>query len=247
MATWRDTIAALAPYARVIAPDNVGFGNSDGLPDGGYVDRTRRGAYIKALLNELGVERATLVGHSEGGFVALRMAIEYPELSQNLIIVSSGSAAPVLGGALDDGWRAAGRSIYDYSAGAETVEGFLEMNAPLVHNSTPAIKAMLSRNYHLAVERGQLDMFRRSAAEESDFAAYMAKQTELIDPFLAGIDARTWLIWGAQDPTAPTERAIKLARLIPGADLCVLSKASHMVMWDRTEAFNAVLRCCVTS
>lgn len=241
ISTWRATVETLAPVARVIAPDNIGFGKTASAPDGRYVDRTRRSGHIKALLDVLDIKQATVIGHSEGGFVALRLAIEHPLLVRSLVVVSSGSAAPILGGNLDDDWKAAGQSVYDYRKDADTVEGFLAKNSPLIHRTTRQTEAMLRTSYRAAVDRGQLKMFRRSAADENNFEAYMAHQALLIEPFLCTLNIPTLLIWGAEDPTAPVERAVKLMRGIVKADLSVLSGASHMVMWDREAAFLRLL------
>jgi pimeloyl-ACP methyl ester carboxylesterase len=49
-------------------------------------------------------------------------------------------------------------------------------------------------------------------------------------------------MWSADDPTVPVERGLALQRLMPRSDMHVFSRAQHMLMHDRSEAFNSVLR-----
>ena len=85
---WEDVIPPLAEHHTVIAPDLVGHGES-AKPPGDY----SLGAYasgIRDLLLALGHERATVVGHSLGGGVAMQFAYQFPECVDRLVLVSSG-------------------------------------------------------------------------------------------------------------------------------------------------------------
>jgi pimeloyl-ACP methyl ester carboxylesterase len=84
--TWRALITALAPTHRVLAIDLRGFGWSD-APRHGYStdDRVRD---VLAVLDELAIPHADLVGHDWGGWVAFRMALEHPGRVRRLVAVS---------------------------------------------------------------------------------------------------------------------------------------------------------------
>ncbi len=87
-ATWSNVLPYLAEHFTVIAPDLLGHGES-AKPRGDY----SLGAYasgIRDLLVALGHERATFVGHSLGGGVAMQMAYQFPEHCERLVLVSSG-------------------------------------------------------------------------------------------------------------------------------------------------------------
>ena len=96
--TWESVAPSLADRHDVIAPDFLGHGAS-AKPRGDY----SLGAFasgVRDLLQVLGVERATLVGHSLGGGVAMQFAYQHPELCERLVLVSSGglghSVSPLL-------------------------------------------------------------------------------------------------------------------------------------------------------
>jgi pimeloyl-ACP methyl ester carboxylesterase len=89
--TWRDLIPELARNYTVIAPDLLGHGRSD-KPRADYSVAAYANA-MRDLLTVLDVERATVVGHSLGGGVAMQFAYQYPERCERLVVVSSGGVS----------------------------------------------------------------------------------------------------------------------------------------------------------
>src|SRR5207302_11184721 len=85
---WDQVVPLLAERYTVVAPDLLGHGES-AKPRGDY----SLGAYaasVRDLLVALGHRRATVVGHSLGGGVAMQFAYEYPPFAERLVLVSSG-------------------------------------------------------------------------------------------------------------------------------------------------------------
>ncbi len=240
-ATWRGAIEALASAFRVVAYDQVGFGRSDMPKDGRYMNRLERVGHALGFVDALGIRRATLVGHSEGAFMATRMAIARPELASGLVIVTSGGTAPRLGGELDRGWMEASKTAYDYSGGADTEDGFIRANGSLSRRNDPALERLLRENYRRAATAGQIAMFRNLPADELDLDRYVQLQERHIHPHLSALTTPTLIVWASDDPTVPVERGVALMRLFPRADLHVLGGASHMVMHDRADGFNRLL------
>src|SRR5450756_1607516 len=85
---WAPLVSLLAEDCTLIAPDLLGHGDSS-TPRGDYSLGAHAGG-LRDLLDELGVQRATLVGHSLGGGVALQFAWLFPERVERLVLVSSG-------------------------------------------------------------------------------------------------------------------------------------------------------------
>lgn len=109
-AYWRKTIEVLAGRGyRVIAPDQIGFGKSS-KPAGYQFSFQALAENTQALLASLGVERVSVVGHSMGGMLAVRLALMYPSQVEKLALV-----API---GLED-WKRAGvkpRTVDDWYA-----------------------------------------------------------------------------------------------------------------------------------
>src|SRR6059058_4457174 len=85
---WERVLPLLAQHHTVIAPDLLGHGRS-GKPRGDY----SLGAYasgIRDLLSILGIAKATIVGHSLGGGIAMQFAYQFPERVERLVLVDSG-------------------------------------------------------------------------------------------------------------------------------------------------------------
>ncbi|MDA0249552.1 MAG: alpha/beta fold hydrolase [Actinomycetota bacterium] len=93
--TWRSVIKPLSRRFRVIAPDLPGHGEST-KPRSDY----SLGAFavlLRDLLDELGVTRATIIGHSLGGGVAMQFLYQHPDYAQRLILIGSGGLGPDVG------------------------------------------------------------------------------------------------------------------------------------------------------
>lgn len=85
---WRDVALRLAERYTVIAPDLIGHGDS-ATPRGDY-SLGAHASSIRDLLAVLGVERATIVGHSLGGGVAMQFFYQFPQRTERLVLISSG-------------------------------------------------------------------------------------------------------------------------------------------------------------
>ena len=92
---WRELIPRLAKNYRVVAPDLLGHGKSV-KPRGDY----SLGAFavsLRDLLDELGITKATIVGHSLGGGVAMQFLYQHPDYGERLILISSGGLGSDVG------------------------------------------------------------------------------------------------------------------------------------------------------
>jgi pimeloyl-ACP methyl ester carboxylesterase len=108
--TWESTIRELTQAGyRVVAPDQIGFCKSS-KPERYQYSFQQLAANTRALLDHLGVQRVTVLGHSTGGMLAVRYALLHPQQVEQLVLVN-----PI---GLED-WKALGvpwRSIDDWYA-----------------------------------------------------------------------------------------------------------------------------------
>ncbi|PWE44500.1 alpha/beta fold hydrolase [Pseudomonas prosekii] len=87
-ATWDSSIKALSDAGyRVIAPDQIGFCTSS-KPDSYQYTFQQLATNTQQLLKALGIQKATLLGHSTGGMLATRYALQYPEQVEQLALVN---------------------------------------------------------------------------------------------------------------------------------------------------------------
>src|SRR4051794_8645756 len=85
---WEQVALELAERFTVIAPDLIGHGDSAAVR--GDYSIGAHAASIRDLLAVIGVERATIVGHSLGGGVAMQFFYQFPQRTERLVLVSSG-------------------------------------------------------------------------------------------------------------------------------------------------------------
>ena len=96
--TWAEVIGRLAESHTVIAPDLLGHGDSD-KPRGDYSIAAYANG-MRDLLSVLDIEKATVVGHSLGGGIALQFAYQFPERCERLALVGSGGLGPEMSAGL---------------------------------------------------------------------------------------------------------------------------------------------------
>jgi pimeloyl-ACP methyl ester carboxylesterase len=231
---WRDVMPWLSDRYTVLAPDLLGHGES-AKPRGDY----SLGAYasgIRDLLAALGYERATFLGHSLGGGVAMQLAYQFPEWCERLVLVSSGG----LGHQVHFLLRAAALP------GAEWV-------LPLIAGPGPrdvgvAVGRLMSR---LGIRPApDLAEFARGYASLADIEArhaFIHTLRSVIDPTGQRVSARDRLylaaevpslvIWGANDRIIPVRHGRRAHEEMPGSRFAELPDAGHFPQLDQPRAF----------
>src|SRR5690554_3364155 len=141
--SWK-TLAETMPELRIIAPDLRGRGRSNGLP--GPWGMPTHAADMVAILDEFGLDRVIVVGHSMGAFVAATLAMRAPERVSELILIDGGLPIPVPAGvAQEDLPRALiGPAAERLSMTFESVQAyrdFWRVHPAFAEEWTPAIEA----------------------------------------------------------------------------------------------------------
>lgn len=236
-ATWDDVIPRLAGRHTVIAPDLIGHGDSE-KPRGDY----SLGAYanaIRDLLEALGRERATVVGHSLGGGVAMQFAYQFPERCERLGLVSSGG----LGREVHLLLRAAALP------GAEAVLPWLCVAG---QRSVGHVVHALGRvGFRASADLEETWRSFVSLAEPEARRAFLHTVRSIIDLGGQRVSARdrlyltaglpTLIVWGEQDPLIPVQHARAAQLAIRGSRIEVFPGAGHFPHRDEPVRFAEVL------
>lgn len=230
-ASWRFAIDHFSQSYRVVAVDLPGFGWSsrDATLPLGHADHARR---ITRLMDELGIERATIVGHSMGGGVALRVAAAYPERVERLVL-----AAPVdpnSGGT----WQRAARRMW----GLNLIGPMMERNPTLVNRMVRSALRQMSAD-PAWVDDDVVGLYARPLAQPGTSRclvrlAACAQDDPAID--LATIRVPTLVVCGAADNAIPGSVGEAIAASIPGARLEMMESA-HLLIEEHPEQFNALV------
>jgi pimeloyl-ACP methyl ester carboxylesterase len=213
--TWEPWAHGLATEHRVILLDLPGAGLSPPDPTGDYTD-SRSLQLIIALMDQLDVARASVVGHSMGGRLAWRLAASHPERVDRLVLV-----AP-------DGFASPGFE-YGRAPDVPAMLGLMEYALPrplLRMNLAPAYADPATLTDALTTR--YQDLMLAPGARGAMLARM--RQTVLQDPvpLLARIQAPTLLVWGEQDAMIPIANADDYIRAMPRATLVSLPGVGHL-------------------
>ncbi|QDI02817.1 alpha/beta hydrolase [Xanthomonas cerealis pv. cerealis] len=248
-ATWESAIAALtAAGYRVIAPDQIGFCKSS-KPQAYQFSFAQLAANTHALLQQAGVSRAVLVGHSMGGMLAAHYALQYPQDVSQLLLVN-----PI---GLED-WKAAGvpwRSIDAwYAKELKTDAASIKQYQQSVYYGgqwKPAYERWVTMQAGLYAGPG-----RERVAWNQALTSDMVFNQPVVQQF-AQLRVPTTLFIGQRDRTAigkdlaPPALAKSLgdypalgkraAAAIPGATLIEFADLGHAPQVEAPPRFNAAL------
>ncbi|HET7054360.1 MAG TPA: alpha/beta fold hydrolase [Solirubrobacterales bacterium] len=234
---WRETIEPLARHHTVIAPDFPGHGSSEA--GGGDYSLGALAGGLRDLLLTLGHERATVVGHSLGGGVAMQLAYQHPETIERLVLVSSGG----LGREVSPVLRAAalpGADLFiSLTAGVGQRAGsVLGRGLGAVGLRPSADIAEVARGY-AALE----DPARRAAflATLSAVVGTGGQRVHAGDRLYLAEAVPVLIVWGARDSIIPVRHGEEAVRAIPGGRLEVFEDVGHLPQLEAPGRFVAVL------
>jgi pimeloyl-ACP methyl ester carboxylesterase len=223
-ANWQEVIEPLSRTHAVIAPDLPGHGAS--APGAGDYSLGGLAAGVRDLLIALGHERATLVGHSLGGGIAMQFAYQFPEMVERLVLVSSGGLGPDVSPLL----RAAALPGADLFIAATASLG--QRIGPTLGRALEAIG--LRPNADVAeVIRGYgslTDPVRRAAflATVRAVIGTGGQRIAANDRLYLAEAMPVLIVWGARDPIIPAHHGEDAHRHIPGSRLEVFDGIGHL-------------------
>jgi pimeloyl-ACP methyl ester carboxylesterase len=222
--TWRDLVPVLARDHMVIAPDLLGHGRSD-KPRADYsISAFANG--LRDLLGILGVESASVVGHSLGGGVAMQFAYQYPHLCERLVLVSSGGVGREVNPVL--------RLVS--LPNADVALHLLRLPAARL---TGHLAAAALRRTGLAIGQDAPDLVRvfdalpdatsRAAVVRTLRAVvdWRGQVVTMLDRAYLARGLPTLLVWGSRDPIIPAGHAHAAHAALPGSRLEIFDGAGH--------------------
>lgn len=225
---YRHVIAALSKTHRCIAPDHLGFGLSDRPPDFAYTPEAHA-QVLGEFVQQLGLERITLVVHDFGGPIGLPLALQAPSRVARVVILNSWAwpldrdpqmarGARFIGGA-------AGRFLYKYANAS------LRLIMPSAFGDRRKLTTAIHRQY--------LEVFRDRDARVRvlhALAKSLLGSRDFYQTLLNGVPALRRLpvliIWGMKDSAFKPYQLARWEQLLPGAAVARVADAGH---WPHEE------------
>ena len=232
--TWNAVMPLIAHECTVVAPDLLGHGDSAQAMGDYSLGSLASG--VRDLLVALGHERATIVGQSLGGGVAMQFAYQFPERCERLVLVSSGG----LGREVSTLLRALSVPGAEYLLAVGT--------AARVQNAGAAVARWLEK-VGLQPAPGVAEIMRSYASlgTREARAAFVNTLRAVIDPGGQRVSARdrlyltqdmpTMIAWGDHDPIIPVAHAYAAHEAMPGSRLHIYPGAGHYPHCDSPDLF----------
>lgn len=225
-ANWRLNLPELAKAFRVIAPDMFGFGYSDSK--GRIEDKRIWVDQVASLLDSLGIDKVSMVGNSFGGGITLAFMIAHPDRVERAVLMGPAGLNFPITPALD--------LVWGYEPSLEAMRDSLKY---LAWDHSRLTDDLVRSRYEASRRPGAHEPYSTTfgGADRQRNIAMLASREEDI----AALRHEVLILHGYFDQVIPLESTVRLAGLLPRADLHVFGECGHWVQIERMASFNRMV------
>ena len=198
----------------------MGYGYST-KPEEGAFSLDDVAAQYKALLDSLGIDRVAVVGNSQGGAIAIAMALLYPDLVAKLVLMAPGGLETRETYMEMEGIKAMIRVLYKEGISKETMRKVFRLQ---LHDESKITDEVIEERFQVAMTQHKDNIARIRVANQED------RLSEIHCPVLC--------FWGANDKFCPPSGASKIASRCPNSRTMLISSCGHWVMVEYAKLFN---------
>ncbi|MEM7181796.1 MAG: alpha/beta hydrolase [Spirochaetota bacterium] len=227
---WRETMNFLAKNGfYTIALDMPPFGLSD-RPNPSSLSSAQQALYIRSVLEELGIEKVIIIGHSFGGGPVLHFSLLAPEMIEKLILVDI---------ACQEKLQTADKSLTPLFTFLETISLKNTLVASFITNpllTETLFEKFVFKKESITAEKVQIiqvPLQRRGTTEYmGNFLGTIALQVD--NSFAKELQLKRFisipslLIWGDKDTVTPVSRAKEIQKFIPNSQIVILQDVGHI-------------------
>ncbi len=236
--SWLPALQELAGRVTFVAPDLPGHGRTD-KPRGDY-SLGAHASFLRDVLVALGHERATVVGQSLGGGIAMQFAYQYPERTERLGLVCAGG----LGREVMPLLRALTAPGVEYVLPVafqplvrDVVEGAAGLAAKVGLRPAPATNEMW-RSYTSLIDPRTRTAFLQTLRAVVDVKG---QRVSARDRLYLTNQVPTLLVWGEDDPIIPVSHAHEAHEAMPGSRLEIMEGCGHYPHCEEPRRFTRLL------
>jgi pimeloyl-ACP methyl ester carboxylesterase len=235
---WEQVALQLADRYTVVAPDLLGHGDSAAVR--GDYSLGAHACSIRDLLTTIGIDRATVVGHSLGGGIAMQFFYQFPQRVERLGLISSGGlghqVSPLLRGAALPGaaagiWLVANRRV---RAALDRMGERMRARGSRKGVYLQAVARAMRPLQDVAARRAFVQSLRSVIDVRGQHVSAMDRL------YLLG-ELPTLIVWGERDNTIPMAHGLAAHELIPNSRFVTLAKAAHFPNLEDPDGLAAAL------
>jgi len=221
-ANWRKVIGPLSESFSIVAPDIAGFGATELKPDTKYNIMLWVEHFV-AILDELGIEKVSVVGNSFGGALGLMTAINHPDRIDRLVLLGT----PCGHFPITDGLRAQGE--FD-----GTMPSMRRAISYFPHDESIITEELIAARFNAATRDGALEAFRKLMPPPEGENPIVRGIPEKL---LRKVGHKTLILHGREDRVVPYARALDMHQWVENSDLHSFGKCGHWVQIEREAEF----------
>ncbi|WP_269900891.1 alpha/beta fold hydrolase [Paenalcaligenes faecalis] len=225
---WANTMPAFSDKWRVIVPDIAGFGFTE-FQEGTKYDIKLWVNHLIGIMDELGIEKASFVGNSFGGALAIGLAVFAPERVDKLVLLGTPAGEFEQTAGLRGAW------IYEPS-----LENMRELMEKFPFDKSLITDEMVEARYKASARAGAQEALRKLIPKPAEDGPTIVRGFPV--SALQKIQAPTLVVHGREDGVVPPECGILIANSVPNADLHLFGRCGHWVQSEQSRRFVALVR-----
>ncbi|MBJ7337511.1 alpha/beta hydrolase [Mycolicibacterium sp.] len=225
-ANWQRNIGPLSERFHVLAPDIVGFGDTERPDDVVYSLRTWTD-HVWAFLDAHGITETSIVGNSLGGRIALQMATDQPGRITKMVLMGS----PGVGMTLTEGLSALRAYQPSHDAMRSLLRDFFAVDPTMITDELVEIR------YQASIANGAFEAYQAMFFDPR----HRGSELGITEDEVRAITTPSLLVHGREDKVVPLAVSIAMLGLLPNADLHVFSACGHWTQIERADEFSALV------
>jgi len=225
---FKGNVGELSKPYRAILMDMPQYGKSDKpIIEGGRLAFLAR--VVRDFMVALNIKRAHFVGNSMGGQAALKLAIDYPDNVDRVVVIGS---TPIKAGSIFQPMPLEGiRNIRNYYRNdGPSLSKMRQVLESLVCNTSLITDEIVQERYQASIDPETVEVFKKPPAEAEDLYFELGK-----------VRAKTLLAWGQDDRAGALDVALLMLRLLRDGRLYVFPKCGHWAHVEHRDEFNRIV------
>jgi pimeloyl-ACP methyl ester carboxylesterase len=232
---WGNNIGPLAENHRVYALDLKGFGRADKTPVLRDLDELI--TFIGDFMNAMNIDKASLIGNSLGGGLALSFAIQFPQRVNKLVLVDNAG----MGKEVISSFKIISLPLVGEILARPSLKGTTRLLKSIIFDASLVTDEVVKKAFIINTLPGAKRALLTTARAGIDIRGQRAKLTRQTLEGAAKIAVPTLIIWGRQDRIIPVAHAQIAVKTIPGSRLQIFDSCGHMPMWEKPDEFNKLV------
>ncbi|MGD0220944.1 MAG: alpha/beta hydrolase [Terriglobia bacterium] len=244
---WAANIPALSPHYHVVVPDQIGFGNSDKPPIEYKIQTWVE--FLDLFMQALNISKATLVGNSLGGWIAVDFARQHPEKVAKLVLADAGGWRPIkmpppMAKSLNDASIAGIRQVIEMML-FERRAIPINLNPGSLQETRKMLEFIVSDKQLITDQMVEQEFQRHLKIGDGitveRFLAGSLAEDQFENEKVRNLTVPTLIVWGRDDRLFSLDEARAFGKAIHGSKLVVIEQCGHMPQLEKSAEFNKAL------